>query len=150
MKRDYKKIYWTITMLWGAIASLCCLFYAIFFDNKVLASIFWNLSYWTVAILIVLSLFIAIGFSINFIVKGFIDNPQKQIRIIVSIGALILIMLVSYILASGNDIPKSLFDKTGYNYNNSKLIGGSIYTVYFLLTAVVLVAFYTEIAKKFK
>lgn len=137
-------------MLWGAIASLCSLFYAIFFDNEVLALIFWNLSYWTVAIFIVLSLFIALGFSINFIVKGFIDDPKKQIRIIVSISALVLIILVSYILASGKDIPQELFDKTGSNYNNSKLIGGSLYTVYFLLTGVVLVAFYTEVAKKFK
>jgi len=150
MKRDYKKIYWTITMLWGAIASLSSLFYSIFFENKALSSFFWNFSYWTVAIFIVLGLIIALGFSINFIVKGFIDNPQKQIRIIVSIGVLVIIMLVSYFLASGKDVPKALFDKTGYNYNNSKLIGGSLYTLYFLLAAVVLVALYTEIAKKFK
>jgi hypothetical protein len=150
MKKDLKKIYWTIIIIWGTLASLCSLFYALFFENAKLAPIFWNLSYWTVAIFIALSIIFAFGFAITFIIKGFIDDPKKQMGIIVAVGLIVVLMVVTYLLASGTDIPKELFEKTGSDYSNSKLIGGSLYAVYVLLLGVVLSALYAEIAKKFK
>ncbi|MFA6199836.1 MAG: hypothetical protein WC679_05460 [Bacteroidales bacterium] len=150
MKKDLKKIYWTIIIIWGTLASLCSLFYALFFENAGLAPIFWNLSYWTVAIFIALSIIFAFGFAITFIIKGFIDDPKKQMGIIVAVGLIVVLMVATYLLASGTDIPQELFEKTGSDYSNSKLIGGSLYAVYVLLLGVVLSALYAEIAKKFK
>ena len=150
MKKDFKNIYWTIIIIWGAIASLCSLFYSLFFENAGLAQFFWNLSYWTVAIFIALSIILAFGFAITFITKGFIDDPKKQMGIIVAVGLIVVLMVATYLLASGTDIPQELFEKTGSDYSNSKLIGGSLYAVYVLLLGVVLSALYAEIAKKFK
>jgi len=150
MKKDLKKLYWTILIIWGAIASLCSLLYAIFFNNVGLSPIFWNLSYWTVVIFIVLSIVFAFGFALTFIIKGFIDDPKKQMGIIIAVGALIAIVVVSYLLSSGTDVSQEFFDKTGSDYSNSRLIGAALYTVYVLLGGVILVALYAEIAKKFK
>ncbi|HBN04846.1 MAG TPA: hypothetical protein DD434_03520, partial [Bacteroidales bacterium] len=147
---DLKKIYWIIIIIWGTLASICSLLYAAFFENASLAQIFWNLSYWTVVIFIALSIVSALGFALSFIVKGFIDNPKNQMKIIIAFVAMVVLLVATYLLASGTDIPVELFEKTGSNYGNSKLIGGSLYAVYALMGGVIIAALYSEIAKKLK
>ena len=74
MKNDFKKIYWTVVIIWGTLASICSLLYAVFFEsNAGLAQLFWNLSYWSVVILIMISIVSALGFALGFIIKGFIS-----------------------------------------------------------------------------
>jgi NADH:ubiquinone oxidoreductase subunit 6 (subunit J) len=150
MKNDFKKIYWTIVIIWGTLASICSLLYAVFFENASLAPIFWNLSYWTVVIFIAISIISALGFALSFIIKGFMDNPKKQMKIIIAFAVMIILLVATYLLASGTDIPKELFERTGSNYGNSKLIGGSLYAVYVLMVGVIIAALYSEIAKKFR
>jgi len=150
MKKDFRKLYWTIVIIWGTIASLCSLCYALFFENASLSQVFWNLSYWTVVIFVVISIISALGFATGFIVKGFIENPKNQMKIIIAFSSMIILLVVTYILASGSDVPKELFEKTGSNYDNSKLIGGSLYAVYVLIFGVVITALYAEITKKLR
>lgn len=151
MKNDFKKIYWTVVIIWGALASICSLLYAVFFEsNASLAQLFWNLSYWSVVILIMISIVSALGFALGFIIKGFMENPKNQMKIIIAFAAMLILLVGSYLLSSGTDIPAELFEKTGSNYGNSKLIGGSIYAVYVLMIGVLLAALYSEIAKKLK
>lgn len=70
--------------------------------------------------------------------------------IIVGVGTLIVIFVVTYLLSSGTDIPRELFEKTDSDYESSKLIGGLLYTVYALFAGVVLATLYAEISKKIK
>ena len=150
MKNDFKKIYWTIVIIWGTLASICSLLYAVFFENPSLAQLFWNLSYWSVVILLMISIVSALGFALGFIIKGFMDNPKNQMKVIIAFAAMVILLVATYLLASGTDIPVELFEKTGSNYENSKLIGGSIYAVYILMVGVIIAALYSEIAKKLK
>ncbi|MDD2529603.1 MAG: hypothetical protein PHN41_00050 [Bacteroidales bacterium] len=150
MKNDFKKIYWIIVIIWGTLASLCSFLYAVFFNNTSLAQLFWNLSYWTVVIFLAISIISALGFALGFIIKGFMDNPKKQMKIIIAFAAMIILLVGTYLFASGTDIPVELFEKTGSSYGNSKLIGGSLYAVYVLMIGVVIAALYSEIAKKLK
>ncbi len=150
MKNDFKKIYWTIVIIWGTLASICSLLYAVFFENPSLAQLFWNLSYWSVVILLMISIVSALGFALGFIIKGFMDNPKNQMKVIIAFAAMVILLVATYLLASGTDIPVELFEKTGSNYENSKLIGGSIYAVYVLMVGVIIAALYSEIAKKLK
>ncbi|MDD2488208.1 MAG: hypothetical protein WC108_04135 [Bacteroidales bacterium] len=150
MKKDFKKIYWTIIIIWGAIASLTTVLYSVFFENTSLAQLFWNLSYWTVVIFISISIISALGFALGFIIRGFIDDPKKQMGIIIAVGALVVVFVGSYLLSSGEDVSKDLFEKTGSNFENSKLIGASLYMVYVLLFGVIVTALYSEVAKKIK
>lgn len=150
MKNDFKKIYWTIVIIWGTLASICSLLYAVFFENPSLAQLFWNLSYWSVVILLMISIVSALGFALGFIIKGFMDNPKNQMKIIVAFIAMIVLLVSTYFLSSGTDVPVELFEKTGSDYGNSKLIGGNLYTVYVLMVGVIIAAIYSEIAKKLK
>lgn len=150
MKNDFRKLYWIIVIVWATLASISCMLYAVFFENTSLAQLFWNLSYWTVAIFMIISIVTALGFALGFIIKGFMDNPKDQMKIIVSFGLMIVLLVSTYIAASGTDISVELFEKTGSSYENSKLIGGSLYAVYVLMGCALIAALYSEIAKKRK
>lgn len=150
MKKDFKKIYWTIIIIWGVLASLSTVMYAVLFENTALAQTFWNLSYWTVVIFVAISVLIALGFALTFIIKGFIDDPKKQMGIIIAVVALVVAFIGSYLFSSGADVSPDLFERTGTNYELSKLIGSSLYMVYILFAGVVVTVLYAEIANKFK
>ncbi|MDD2191665.1 MAG: hypothetical protein PHO12_03895 [Bacteroidales bacterium] len=150
MKKDFKKLYWTIVIIWGTIASLTTVLYAAFFENPAMAQLFWNLSYWTVVIFLAFSVISALGFALGFIIRGFIDDPKKQMGIIIAVVALAVAFIGSYLLSSGTDVSADLFEKTGTNYASSKFIGGTIYMVYVLFFGVIAATLYAEIAKKFK
>lgn len=151
MKKDFRKIYWTIVIIWAVLAALSTVAFAATNDsNPDLAKNYWNMSYWTTVIFICLNIVIALGFALAFLGKGLIDDPKKQMGILIGVGALVLVFVASFLMASGTDVPKELFEKTGSDYDNSKLIGGSLYTVYVLFGGVLLAAIYTEVAKKLK
>ena len=54
MKKDFRKVYWTIAIIIGVIASICAVVYGIMFDqNKPVAEqstamMAWNVAYWSV------------------------------------------------------------------------------------------------------
>lgn len=156
MKRDFRKIYWIVAIIWGVVASVCAVVYAIKFDKSMpieeqsTAMAVWNIAYWSVIILFGASLLVALFFAIAQIVKGLMYDPKKQLGILVGLGALIVVFIVSYALSSGTDIPKELFEKTGSDYSNSRLIGACMYVVYILFAGVILSALYAEISKKIK
>ncbi|MDD5977319.1 MAG: hypothetical protein PUC08_07285 [Bacteroidales bacterium] len=156
MKKDFRKIYWIIAIAIGVIASICAVGYAISFDKAMpieeqsTAMMFWNIAYWSVMVLFGASIVAALGFALTQIVKGLIEDPKKQMGILIGVGALVIVFVVSYLLSSGTDIPKEVFEKTGSDYSSSKLIGACMYTVYVLFAGVILAAVYAEIAKKLK
>ena len=151
MKKDFRKLYWTIVIIWAVIASLTTIAFATTQGSKPeLALTYWNISYWTTIVFIAFNILFALGFALLFIGRGLIENPKQQMGILIGVGALILVFVISYALASGTDIPRELFEKTGSDMSNSKLIGASLYTVYALFGGVILAALYAEVAKKFK
>ena len=151
MKKDFRKIYWTIVIIWAVLAALSTVAFAATNDsNPDLAKNYWNMSYWTTVIFICLNIVIALGFAIAFLGKGLIDDPKKQMGIIIAVVALAVAFIGSYLLSSGTDVSADLFEKTGTNYASSKFIGGTIYMVYVLFFGVIAATLYAEIAKKFK
>ncbi|MDR0789260.1 MAG: hypothetical protein LBO06_00535 [Bacteroidales bacterium] len=156
MKNTYRKIYWTTIIVWAVIASICSLGYALTFDaaaaieQQGTANMFWNLAYWSMVALLIIVIVSALGFAIGQIVKGLIEAPKKQMGIIVAAVLLIVIFVVAYALSSGTDIPQLLFEKTGSDYANSKLIGASLYMTYALLAGIVITVLYAEISSKLK
>lgn len=151
MKKDFRKLYWTIVIIWAILAALTTIGFALTLEsNPGMSEIYWNISYWTTVVFIAINIVVALGFAITFISKGLIDNPKKEMGILIGIVSVVLVFVVSYLIASGADVPKELFEKTGSDYGNSKLIGGSLYTVYMLFGGVLLATIYTEVAKKLK
>jgi FtsH-binding integral membrane protein len=156
MKKDYRKIYWTIALIWGVIASICAVAYALLFDKDApidgqsSAMAVWNVAYWSVITLLGASLLVAIVFALAQVIKGLKDDPKKQMGIIIAVVALIVVFVASYLLSSGTDVPQEVFEKTGSDYSSSKLIGACMYTVYILFGGVLVSVLFAEISKKIK
>ena len=156
MKKDYRKIYWTIALIWGVIASICAVAYALLFDKDApidgqsSAMAVWNVAYWSVITLLGASLLVAIVFALAQVIKGLKEDPKKQMGIIIAVVALIVVFVASYLLSSGTDVPQEVFEKTGSDYSSSKLIGACIYTVYILFGGVLVSVLFAEISKKIK
>ncbi|MEE1142503.1 MAG: hypothetical protein U0L22_02595 [Bacteroidales bacterium] len=156
MKKDYRKIYWTVALIWGVIASICAVAYALLFDKDApidgqsSAMAVWNVAYWSVITLLGASLLVAIGFALAQVIKGLIEDPKKQMGIIIAVVALIVVFVASYLLSSGTDVPQEVFEKTGSDYSSSKLIGACMYTVYILFGGVLVSVLFAEISKKIK
>jgi FtsH-binding integral membrane protein len=83
MKKDYRKIYWTIALIWGVIASICAVAYALLFDKDApidgqsSAMAVWNVAYWSVIVLLGASLLVAIVFALAQVIKGLKEDPKK-------------------------------------------------------------------------
>lgn len=156
MKKDFRKVYWTIAIIWGVIASICAVAYALLFDKDAsidgqsTAMTVWNVAYWSVIALLGASLLIAVFFALAQVIKGLKDNPKKQMGIIIAVVALVVVFVASYLLSSGTDIPQEVFEKTGSNYSSSKLIGACMYTVYILFGGVLASVIFAEVSKKIK
>ncbi len=156
MKKDYRKIYWTIALIWGVIASICAVVYALLFDKdapldgQTSAMAVWNVAYWSVIALLGASLLVAIFFALAQIIKGLKEDPKKQMGIIIAVVALIVVFGASLLLSSGTDVPQEVFEKTGSDYSSSKLIGACMYTVYILFGGVIASVLFAEISKKIK
>lgn len=156
MKKDYRKVYWTIAIIWGVIASICAIAYALLFDkdapidSQTSAMAVWNVAYWSVITLLGASLLVAIFFALAQIIKGLKDDPKKQMGIIIAVVALVVVFVVSYLLSSGTDVPQEVFEKTGSDYSSSKLIGACMYTVYILFGGVIASVLFAEVSKKIK
>jgi FtsH-binding integral membrane protein len=156
MKKDYRKIYWTIALIWGVIASICAVAYALLFDKDApidgqsSAMAVWNVAYWSVITLLGASLLVAIVFALAQVIKGLKEDPKKQMGIIIAVVALIVVFVASYLLSSGTDVPQEVFEKTGTDYSSSKLIGACMYTVYSLFGGVLVSVLFAEISKKIK
>jgi FtsH-binding integral membrane protein len=156
MKKDYRKVYWTIAIIWGVIASICAIAYALLFDkdapidSQTSAMAVWNVAYWSVITLLGASLLVAIFFALAQIIKGLKEDPKKQMGIIIAVVALVVVFVVSYLLSSGTDVPQEVFEKTGSDYLSSKLIGACMYTVYILFGGVIASVLFAEVSKKIK
>lgn len=156
MKKDYRKVYWTIAIIWGVIASICAVAYALLFDkdapidSQTSAMAVWNVAYWSVITLLGASLLVAIFFALAQIIKGLKEDPKKQMGIIIAVVALVVVFVVSYLLSSGTDVPQEVFEKTGSDYSSSKLIGACMYTVYILFGGVIASVLFAEVSKKIK
>jgi FtsH-binding integral membrane protein len=156
MKKDYRKVYWTIALIWGVIASICAVAYALLFDKDApidgqsSAMAVWNVAYWSVITLLGASLLVAIVFALAQVIKGLKEDPKKQMGIIIAVVALIVVFVASYLLSSGTDVPQEVFEKTGSDYSSSKLIGACMYTVYILFGGVLVSVLFAEISKKIK
>lgn len=156
MKKDYRKKYWTIALIWGVIASICAVAYALLFDKDApidgqsSAMAVWNVAYWSVITLLGASLLVAIVFALAQVIKGLKEDPKKQMGIIIAVVALIVVFVASYLLSSGTDVPQEVFEKTGSDYSSSKLIGACMYTVYILFGGVLVSVLFAEISKKIK
>jgi len=91
--------------------------------------------------LIFLAILLVLGFAGWLLIKNFKNSKST---IFGTIG-LVLIFLVSYLISSGE-----VYEKFQIGEQLSKIIGGSIITLYIMFFGTILAAIYAEISKLFK
>ncbi|MCX7861396.1 MAG: hypothetical protein N2449_00170 [Bacteroidales bacterium] len=91
--------------------------------------------------LVLASVLLVLGFAIWFLVKNF----KKSKNTLAGALVLIIIFLISYFISSGE-----VYEKFQIGEGLSKLIGGSLITLYIMFAGTIVVAIYAEIAKLFK
>lgn len=89
-------------------------------------------------------------FVIRQLITNFKDDPKKAKKSLISVGLFIVVILVSFLLAKGNDVSQALLEKNNLTTGTSKWIGAACIMVYIMLVAAVIAIVYTEVVKALK
>lgn len=85
-----------------------------------------------------------------FSIYEMITNPKKAKNVLISGGSLLLVLLVSYVIAT-SEIPHFLgYEKFNLTAGDVKWVGGSLIATYILMTVATVGIFFSEISKMFK
>lgn len=97
--------------------------------------------------LFILCAVIAVGFAIYKFVMDAIDNPKSAIKPAIALGAVALLVIISYSLAS-DAIPTFLgSDNFEITAGTSKWVETSLYGMYILFLITVVALVYTEVSR---
>ena len=138
-----------VTWVALGIAILASIFAIVFAMNTANEGMF-NVAYWIVFLFVLLAVLGMLGFFVLRFVKNFKENPAKARKTLIVIGIAIVVCILAFLLASGNDVSKALLDKNGLTEAASKWIGTACIVVYTLVFGAIAAIIYVECAKMFK
>lgn len=155
MEHKLRKIYFTIVIVLAILAGAAAIAFAAGFDaEKTLPDAgvhtFFGIAYWTCVALAAVAIFGMLGFALVQIIVNLKEQPKKVRGTLIGVAAFIVVFVVSYLLASGTDLPQEFLIKMETSESLSKIIGASAISVYIFAGAALLAAIYTEVMKKFK
>jgi len=147
-----------ITLLGLGIAVVCTILTIAFAMNNggvkelsaVKANGLFDATYWILVCFVVLSIAAIVYFLIVKLAKRFKEEPGYIKKFLLLVGIVVVVLLVSYLLAKGNDVTPALMEKFEVTEGTSKLIGAACILVYILVIGSAVSILYTEIAKLFK
>tara|TARA_B100000609_G_C17122156_1_gene385561 strand:- start:263 stop:601 length:339 start_codon:yes stop_codon:yes gene_type:complete len=105
-----------------------------------------NAGLWLTYIMVVGGALVAILFPMMFLVK----NPKKAKGALKGIGGLIAVVVISYIIASGEIMEFPGSEKFGMTESSTKRVGMGLIAFYFLAVGAVVAVLYAELGKVFK
>ena len=83
-----------------------------------------------------------------FSVMQMMKSPKNAKKTLYTVGGLVLILIISYLIASSEVLPS--YEKYHINSGGSKRVGMGLNAFYFLVIGAVLTILYTEFGKAFK
>ena len=107
------------------------------------------LIYW-MYVLMAITVVVTVVAALFQFVSNFMDSPKEAIRSLVGILALVVIMIVSWSIGSGDALNMPGYDGTDNVPFWLKLTDMFLYTIYFMMGVLILLIFGFGIAKKFK
>lgn len=162
MKEKTRKIIQWVLLALGVIGGVMAVLHATGSDSKhVLAagtmqeldnnfSGMYDLAYFLLIGFIAITL-IAIVF---FVVKSFIENfktdSKKALGSLLGIGLLVVVVVVSYFLAKGDDVSAVLLQKNNLTATGSKMVGAACIMVYIIFIASCAAIIFAEVAGAIK
>jgi len=79
----------------------------------------------------------------------FLINPKNLVKLLVSIGLLVVVIVIGYSMA-GNTFTQLQLETLKTDADTSKLVGMGLYVTYILFGLTILAAIYASIVKVFK
>ncbi|HJN06237.1 MAG TPA: hypothetical protein QF480_06445 [Bacteroidales bacterium] len=92
-----------------------------------------------------------IGVAVMFLspIYGFITNPQNIIKMLISIGVMVVVIVIAYAVA-GNEFTEYQLEELRTTAHTSTLVGMGLYATYITFGLTVVAIFYASISKIFK
>jgi magnesium-transporting ATPase (P-type) len=144
----------------GLGLAILCLILAILFamnngsDVKTLADVqsggLFDAVYWILFAMIVISIVAIVLFLVRKLAQRFKTVPGYAKKFFIVLGVVIVVCLVAFLLARGDDVTPALMEKSGTTEGVSKLIGAACIMIYILVIGAAVSIVYSEIAKSLK
>ena len=147
-----------ITLLGLGIAVVCTLLTILFAVNNggvkelsaVKANGLFDATYWILICFVVVSIAAILFFLVVKLANRFKEDPGYLKKFLMLVGIIIVVLVVSYLLSTGDDVTLALREKNNISLGTSKLIGAACWVVYILVIGSAVAIIYTEVAKLIK
>ncbi len=96
-----------------------------------------------------LLLIISVAVMVISPIYGFIINPGNTVKMLISLGILVVILIIAYSMA-GNTFTDIELETLKTTASTSKIVGTGLYVTYIALALAVLAAIYASFVKIFK
>lgn len=146
MQEKTKKL---VTLVMLALALVGGVLAALFAGNQNNVGMFWG-AYTLTGVMAVVSLALILWFAIYKMAKNFKENPKAARKTLIVFGIAIVLCVVSFLLASGNDLSQTTMDKYNLTSGISKFVGTGIILTYILVIVTIAAIIFVECAKFFK
>lgn len=155
MKEKTDKLITFVGLGIALIATVLSIFFAINNgDVKALEAVrqggLFDATYWILVCLIAVSLIAILWFLCVKLAHNFKEQPGYWKKFLLLIVLIVVVCLVSFLVAKGNDVSPVLMEKNNITEGTSKLIGAACIMVYILVIGAACAILYTECSKAFK
>lgn len=106
--------------------------------------------YWILVALVGISIIAILVFLCVKLADRFKNVPGYAKKFFIILAVAVVVCVLSFVLAKGNDVTPALMEKNDITEGTSKLIGAACIMVYFLVIGAALCIIYAEVAKSFK
>ena len=107
-----------------------------------------DVAFWMMAILIGISIVAILCFLVKKLACRFKDEPGYLKKFLILVVIIAAVLVVSFVLATGNDVPAALLEKNNLTEGSSKLIGAACILCYIIVIAAALAILVTEVLPK--
>lgn len=147
MKEKTSKL---ITFVCLGLAILATVFAIIFALDISKYSSLYNVAYGITGAFVVLSIAAIVIFALVQWLKNFKNDRKKAMKSLYVIALAVIVCIVAFFLAKGNDVSNVLLEKNNISEATSRLIGAACILVYILVGAAAVAIVYVEVSKSFK
>ena len=147
MKEKTDKLVTLVCLGLAVLATVFAVVFALDIDNN---AFFYGITYWMLLLLLGVSIVAIVVFLCKKLADRFKTQPGYLKKFLLLIGLVVVVLVVSYLLATGNDVNSGLLEKNNLTEGSSKLIGAACIVVYILVIGAACSILYVECSKLFK
>ena len=118
--------------------------------SAVKANGLFDATFWILIAFVAISIIAILFFLVKKLAGKFASEKGYAAKFLILVGIVVAVVVVSYLLSSGNDINEAMMDKFNVTTGTSKLIGAACIMVYIMVIGAALSILATEIAKSLK